>query len=92
MMSEKKNVEEPCCKLAEQYGYQHFKFDRPGGKKGWPDRAFWGPEGRQFLVEFKRPGKQLSRLQRYWGSKFLMLGHEHHVVRSVEEFRAVLEA
>ena len=91
-MSEKKNVEDPCCRLAERHGYLHFKFDRPRGKKGWPDRGFWGHGGRHFLVEFKAPGGKLSKLQMVWGMRFTDRGHGYYVIRSPEEFRRLLAA
>ena len=89
-MSEKTEVEKPCVALALSFGYLHYKFDRPGGKKGWPDAAFWGPNGEHFLVEFKRPGKKPSKLQHYWLQRFSGSGHGTYVVRSVEDFREVL--
>ena len=87
-MSEKTEVEKPCVKLAEVYGCVHYKLDRPGGKKGWPDRAFWGPNGQHFMVEFKQPGQKLSKLQRCpWSDYFRCRGHSYYVVMHVEDFR-----
>lgn len=33
------------------------------GSKSWPDRCFWIPGGKPFLIEFKAPGKDLTELQ-----------------------------
>ena len=91
-MTEKTDVEMPCVQLAKKRGYVSYKFDRPGGLKGWPDRAFWGDKGRHFLVEFKAPAGRLSLLQRHYKRKFIGSGHSYYVIRSVEEFDRILKA
>ena len=89
-MSEKIDVERPCVELARAHGYKDFKFDRPGGAKGWPDAGFWGPGGRHFLVEFKVPGGRLRPLQRHYSDWFLTNEHWYHVITSVDDFKALL--
>ena len=91
-MNEEKRIEGACVKLAEDAGWMSYKFDRKGGRKGWPDRGFWGADGAHFLVEFKTPTGRVSPLQAYYRGQFSLLGHAYCVVRSVAEFRALLRA
>ena len=90
-MNEKMDLELPCVEIARKAGFMSFKFDRRGGKKGWPDRGFWGPGCRHVLVEFKTPEGSLSRYQRKTFLDFLALGHQVHTVRSTQEFKRLLE-
>ena len=83
-------LEKWCVKQAEKAGYLTYKFDRLGGKKGWPDRGLWGPKGRHYLVEFKRPGEKPSPLQKHIHACFLSSGHTVHVMRSKKGFLGLL--
>lgn len=50
-----------------------------GGNNGWPDRLFWIPGGRPFLIEFKRPGEPAEPLQGYIHAKLKKLGYDVEV-------------
>ena len=90
-MNEKKDIEQPCVAIAHRLRFMSFKFDHRGGKKGWPDRGFWGPGGVHLFVEFKTPKGVVSHYQRSVFKDFLERGHVVHVIRSVDEFRKLLE-
>ena len=89
-MSEKTDVERPCVELAQAAGFLHYKFDRSGGVKGWPDAGFWGPDGDHFLVEFKKPGGRLSKIQEVYRKRFTTAGFAYYVVDNVEAFRSLM--
>ena len=90
-MNEKTDIELPCVAIAHAQGFMDFKFDRRGGRKGWPDRGFWGPGGVHFFVEFKTPKGRVSPYQRKIAKDFKARGHSVYVIRSVEEFKRLLE-
>lgn len=66
---ENKFVEE-CLKL----GVNARKLSTPG-EKGFPDRTVFLPNGRVFLVEFKKPGGKTSKHQDETIEELISLGH-----------------
>ena len=89
-MNEERRLERDCVAMAEDAGWMSYKFDRNGGRKGWPDRGFWGPNGDHVMVEFKTSTGALSPLQSHYREQFVARGHTYVVVRSVDGFRGVL--
>jgi hypothetical protein len=83
------HIEEQCCRYAELQRWEHVKLDR--AKRGWPDRLFFGPDGRSLMVEFKRPGEKLRPQQRATHRRLFGLGHPVIVVDSVAVFCALLD-
>lgn len=59
---EKQHVEKPVCDWADSRLIMHRKLNGEG-KRGWPDREFFLPGGKPFLIEFKRPGEEPDPLQ-----------------------------
>lgn len=49
------------------------------GETGFPDRIFWLPEGKPFLIEFKRPGEKLRAKQQEIHDELLRLGYQVEV-------------
>lgn len=58
---------------------------------GYPDMTVWGP-GWVALLELKSKTGKPSPAQREWGAKFAALGWTMHVIRTMDEFLAAVEA
>jgi hypothetical protein len=58
------------------------------GNNGWPDRQVWGPDGQVVWIEFKRPGGELSKLQRYRISQLRQRNHDVQVFDDPEKATA----
>ena len=84
------HIEEQCCRYAEIRRWEHIKLDK--AKRGWPDRLFFGPDGRSLMVEFKRPGERPRPQQVATHRRLETLGHPVQVVDSFEDFRALLDS
>lgn len=52
--------------------------------RSWPDRVFWIPGGRPFLIEFKRPGATPTPKQAIMLRKLEELGYDVTWCDSVE--------
>jgi len=48
----------------------------PGGQVGWPDRCFFIPGGKPFLVEFKEVGYKPKEIQSYIHDMLEGLGYD----------------
>jgi|GEM_PF-410884 len=57
-----KDIESRVCDYFLKKGFLHFKFSSPS-HRGVPDRIYF-KKGYCFLIEFKRPGNNLSGLQK----------------------------
>jgi hypothetical protein len=55
------------------------------GRRGWPDRAFFLPGGRPYLVELKAEGEVPRKLQAHIHSQLRALGYSVAVCASPEE-------
>jgi hypothetical protein len=62
-----------------------------GGVVGEPDRVFFLPGGRCWLVEFKTLAGRLSPRQQVVIHEYRKLGHLVNVVRSMDDFRVWLD-
>jgi hypothetical protein len=71
-ISSEASIERRCVAYAQKHGARLDKFD---SFTGAPDRICFLPNGRHFLVEFKRPGGELSPIQRHVMSQFVAMGH-----------------
>lgn len=58
---------------------------------GYPDLTVWGP-GWVVLLELKSRTGKASPSQREWATKFAALGWTMHVIRTMDEFLAAVEA
>jgi hypothetical protein len=57
-------VENKAVQYAESLDMLSFKLT-PAGQRGWMDRLFITVTGIHFYIEFKREGKELTKLQEY---------------------------
>lgn len=55
------------------------------GFRGWPDRLFLIPGLDAFFIEYKRPGKELTKLQTDIVAELRNLGQKVYVCASTEE-------
>ena len=60
------------------------------GNRSMPDRVFWRNGGRPLLVEFKRPGGELTELQRLKIEQLRAAGYTVLVVSGSIDFRELL--
>lgn len=61
------------------------------GIVGEPDRIFFLPAERCWLVEFKAPDGRLTPRQKIVHEEYLHLGHPVSVIRTMAQFRQVLD-
>ena len=57
-----KQIESKVCRYARDRGMLGYKFTSPQ-RRSVPDRMFITPNGKIFFIEFKAPGKTLSKAQ-----------------------------
>ena len=62
-----------------------------GGIVGEPDRIFFLPNERCWLVEFKSPSGVLSPRQEIVHEEYLHLGHKVDMIRSLTQFKEALD-
>lgn len=89
--SEKKAVEEPCVRYAQSFGVKVLKVN-PLWAAGWNDRIFFIPGGKVLIIEFKRPGGTVSKLQAQRHKELLRDGYDHHVIDNKEEGKALIRS
>ena len=61
------------------------------GTTGWPDRLALLPNGRHFFVEFKKPGGELSLLQRHILRQLRDMNHEAFEVDNITLFKRLVD-
>jgi hypothetical protein len=67
-------------------------YNGPGVETGWPDHEYFLPGARVLLFEFKRPGGELRKIQKYRIAQLLQRGHHVYVCDSYESGKAILDA
>lgn len=88
------HIEKPVVKWAKSHlGLEVTKLNVQFSS-GLPDRIFWIPGGKPFLIEFKKPGikKTLSPLQQIKIPLLLKLGYDVEVHDNIEEAKASIQA
>ena len=85
------DLENDCTQAAKDVGAEHRKLDVGTGSKGWLDHAYWLPDGRHFIVEFKLPGEPLKPKQNKRALRLRDLGHRVYVIDTYENFLMLLE-
>lgn len=63
---------------------------RPNSSRGLPDFMIWLPAGTWIGIEAKAPGGKLSEGQKTFALNMAKLGHEHHIIREIDELIHVL--
>ena len=66
-------------------------YNGPGVEVAWPDVEFFLPGGVVVLVEFKKPGGTLSKIQEYRIGELLERGHHVYVCDSFEYGKAIFD-
>ena len=89
--SEKAGVENPCVKYARDLGIRVLKIN-PLWAAGWQDRVFFVPGGKPLIIEFKRPGGKVSKLQEQRHKELLESGYDHHVIDNKAEGLALIRS
>ena len=81
------SIERRCVAYAQKHGARLDKFD---SFTGAPDRICLLPNGRVFFVEFKKPGGELSAIQRHVQSQLVKMHHDCFEVDNVQLFKRLL--
>lgn len=77
-------------KALKRYGVASVKLEPPlGSETGWPDRLFFIPGGKPFLLEFKEEGYEPEPKQKYIHDMLEGLGYD---VAWTDNEEAALEA
>ena len=84
------STERRVVRWAKKNGVLQSKFT-PAGQRGWPDRIFWVAGGRPLLVEFKRKGKQLQKLQQHVVAQLESLNYDICWTDNYEEAIAAIQ-
>jgi VRR-NUC domain len=83
-------IEAAVSEWCDERNILHAKFS-PMGQAGWPDHIYFLPNGRPLLVEFKRPGEQPRKLQRYKLGLLEELGYAVFVAETKAEATGWIE-
>lgn len=86
-----KIIEQKVCDYAKKQGVLVYKFTSMG-KRSVPDRLFFLPGGKSFLIEFKRAGKHPTPSQRAEITRLQQQGVVVYVIDSVETGKAAVDA
>ncbi len=82
-------IEKSCCNYARDLGFKSKKLINMADR-AWPDRWFVGPFACSFIVEFKKPGGELSPLQALNIKWLRDNGHRVYVVDDTITFRGII--
>lgn len=83
-------IEKVVCDYSERRRWWALKLAAPGAS-GFPDRTFLS-KGHVFFIEFKRPGFEPRRLQKFIHTKLRKLGFDVYVVDDIEEGKRIIDA
>lgn len=86
-----KKIEDKVCKWAKKNGVLPYKMNGMY-TRSWPDRLFFMPTGKAFIIEFKAPGKEPTPLQEDTINKLRKLGYDVEVHDNAEAAIAALQA
>jgi hypothetical protein len=62
------------------------------GARSWPDRGFWAPNGKHFLIEYKRVGEEPTPLQKMMINQLIDLGQWVFVIDDKATGRNIIDA
>lgn len=87
MRHDERDIETACRRIARAHGWVAWKNEK-NGNKGIPDSSFLHPDGRFYLIEFKKDAQQHPRPeQATWLARFPATCH---LISSVTDFCALL--
>ena len=75
------SIEQGVVKYAKEKGFLAYKFTSPSNR-GVPDRIFI-KNGKLFFIEFKTPGKKLSKFQEQVIKKLYLEGFKTYLVSNI---------
>lgn len=81
-----------CRRALDELGVPNIKMIHPGGQVGWPDRHFFIPGGKGFLLEFKEIGFTPDPIQVYIHDTLLQLGYDVAWTDNEEDALAAISA
>ena len=85
-----KEIEAGAVKYATSQGCKALKLiDR--GRKGFPDRSVFCPNGKLFLVEFKRPYEKPTQVQIECHAALEALGFDVYTIDNLPAFKSILK-
>lgn len=85
-----KQIEAAVCKYAKEKGILVYKFSSPN-HIGVPDRIFFAPGGKVFLIEFKREGGKPTPMQVREADRLATVGHMVYFVDSINLGKTVVD-
>jgi hypothetical protein len=85
------SIERFVCSHARSRGCVVLKLN-PEFNAGIPDRLFLLPRGKTVIMEFKRKGGKLTKLQEARHAELARLGHHVYVVYDPDEAIRILDA
>ena len=85
------NIEKRLTTWLNNHGVKHLKLNVMYSR-GWPDRCIFIPGGRPFLCELKRPGEDLTPLQKEVHAQLKSLGYDVETHWSSETAIEAVEA
>lgn len=90
MPERESNLEAKLRKRVEAAGGYCLKWES-SSSLGLPDRVLVLPGGRTIYAEMKAQNGRLSAPQKKWRERFLVLDHEHVVIKDTKGLREFLE-
>lgn len=69
----------------------HRNYMGPGCEVGWPDVEIFMPRARMLLLEFKREGQELKKIQEHRAERLRKMGFEVIRVVTFEEAKAAID-
>ena len=89
-MRQESNLEQAAVDMARRAGYIARKVTY-AGRRGAPDRWFFGPRGNLVIVEFKDRRGALSPAQKKEISMLLRRGYQVWIIDNLEDFESVID-
>jgi hypothetical protein len=89
---ESKIERDACRRALDEQGVPNIKMIHPGGETGWPDRCFFIPGGKPFLLEFKEVGYKPDKKQAYIHDMLEGLGYDVAWTDNTEDALAAIRA
>jgi hypothetical protein len=86
-----KDIEDPVVRYAKSLGMVVYKFKSPA-QRSVPDRIFFAPGGRVFLIEFKRPGGVTTDKQDIQIAQIKSTGVPVYVIDNIPDGKALIDA
>ena len=94
-ITERKHVQDPVNRWADARGILRVTLNLMGNR-GWPDNVYWINGGKPLLIEYKAPGEEPRKLQKYVHKRLRELHYEVEVhdnpADAIKSIKAHIEA